>query len=96
MEFALAEAQVRGSDVTLLHVVGDRMDLARRLETRDGVPVRHRIVSGDPVAALIEESGRAAAVVVGRHAHPAFSGSLLGAAAHVLPQRAHCPVFLAG
>jgi nucleotide-binding universal stress UspA family protein len=95
-EFALAEARVRGCDVTLLHVVGDRMDLARRLETRDGVPVHHRIISGDPVNALVDESGRAAAVVVGRFEHPALSGSLLGTASHVLPQRALCPVFLVG
>ncbi|MEU4424769.1 universal stress protein [Actinoplanes sp. NPDC024001] len=96
VEFALAEALTRGCDVVLLHVVGDRMDLARRLETRDGVQVHHRIISGDPVTALTEESGRAAAVVVGRYEHPAFSGSLLGSAAHLLPQRALCPVFLVG
>ncbi|MEU4689950.1 universal stress protein [Actinoplanes sp. NPDC023714] len=96
VDFALAEARVRGCDVTLLHIVGDRMDLARRLESRDGVPVRHRILSGDPVNALIEESKRAAAVVVGRHRHSMISGSLLGPAAHVLPVRAFCPVFLAG
>ncbi|MEU4425164.1 universal stress protein [Actinoplanes sp. NPDC024001] len=96
VEFALAEARSRGCDVTLLHLVGDRMDLARRLETRDGVPVHHRILNGDPMTALVEESSRAAAVVVARHAHPALSGSLLGSAAHLLPHRALCPVFLVG
>ncbi|GIF12876.1 universal stress protein [Actinoplanes teichomyceticus] len=95
-EFAYAEARVRGCEVTLLHVVGDRMDLARRQETRDGVPVHHRIVSGDPVSALVEESARAAAVVIARHRHDVLNRTLLGPATHVLPQRALCPVFLVG
>jgi nucleotide-binding universal stress UspA family protein len=96
VDFALAEARVRGCDVTLLHVAGDRTDLAGRLEIRDGVPVQHRIVSGDPITALVEESGRAAAVVIGRHTHPALSGSRLGPAAQAVPRRALCPVFLVG
>jgi nucleotide-binding universal stress UspA family protein len=96
VDFALDEARVRGCELVLLHVVGDRMDLARRLETRDGVPVHHRILSGDPVAALIEESGRAAAIVVGRYRHGGWSGSLLRPAAAQLSQRARCPVFLVG
>ncbi|GIE29719.1 hypothetical protein Ait01nite_027640 [Actinoplanes italicus] len=96
VDFALAEARVRGCELTLLHVVGDRMDLARRLETRDGVPVHHRILSGDPIAALIEESGRAAAIVVGRYRRGGRSGSLLRPAAAQLAQNARCPVFLVG
>lgn len=96
VDFAYAEARARGCDVTMLHVVGDRMDLARRLEINDGVKVRHRIIAGDPVAALIEESGRAAAVVVARHQHDVLDRTLLGPAVHLLPQRAYCPVFLVG
>jgi nucleotide-binding universal stress UspA family protein len=92
-EFALAEARARGCDLHLLHVVGDQADLSRRLEIRDGVPVRHRIISGDPTTALIEESGRAAAIVVGRCRQ---GGSVLRPAAGVLTQRALCPVFLVG
>ncbi|BEL05981.1 universal stress protein [Actinoplanes sichuanensis] len=96
VEFALAEARVRGCSLNLLHVAGDRMDLARRLETRDGVTVHHRIISGDLTAALIEASGRAAAIVVGRYRHGAWSGSLLHPAAAQLTQHALCPVFLVG
>jgi nucleotide-binding universal stress UspA family protein len=96
VEFALAEARVRGCDLSLLHVVGDRMELARRRETRDGVPVHHQIISGDPTAALVEASSRAAAIVVGRYRHGAWSGSLLHPAAAQLTQRALCPVFLVG
>ncbi|KUL23495.1 universal stress protein [Actinoplanes awajinensis] len=95
-EFAYAEARVRGCDVTQLHIVGDRMDLARRLEDRDGVRVHHRIMSGDPASALLAESARAAAVVIGRSRHEVIVPTLLGPAAHLLPQRALCPVFLVG
>jgi nucleotide-binding universal stress UspA family protein len=95
VDFAVAEARLRGCDVTLLHVAGDRMDLARLLESRDGVTVHHRILCGDPTAALIEESGRAAAVVVGRF-RDVLSGSLLRPAALLLPRHALCPVFLVG
>ncbi|MFI1994531.1 universal stress protein [Actinoplanes sp. NPDC020271] len=95
-EFAYAEARARGCDVNLLHVVGDRMDLARRLETRDGVRVHHRILVGDPVTALIQESGRAAAVVISRQRRNLLDRTLLGPAVHLLPQRAYCPVFLVG
>ncbi|MEV6349674.1 universal stress protein [Actinoplanes sp. NPDC051851] len=94
MEYALAEAAVRGCDVTLLHVVGSRMDVARRVEHRDGVTVHHRILSGDPVEALIEQSARAAAVVVGRSRHDLLARTLLSPAAHLLPQRSFCPVFV--
>lgn len=96
VEFALTEARVRGCDVTLLHVAGDGMDLAHRLETRETVRVHHKIVSGDPVTALVEASGESTAVVVGRHGHGALPGPLLTAATHVLPQQALCPVFLVG
>ncbi|GAA4607538.1 nucleotide-binding universal stress UspA family protein [Actinoplanes octamycinicus] len=96
MDFAYAEARARGCQVVALHIVGERMDLARRLETRQGVAVRHRILAGDPLAALVEESGRAAAVVVGRVPRDLFARTALDSAARVLPQRALCPVFVVG
>jgi nucleotide-binding universal stress UspA family protein len=96
MEFAFAEAKVRGCDVTMLHFAGDGTNIAHRLDTRAAVPVHHKIISGDPVTALIEESDRAAAVVMARHGHGAVPGPLLTAVSRVLPQRAHCPVFQVG
>ncbi|MDI6105876.1 universal stress protein [Actinoplanes sp. NEAU-A12] len=96
VEFALAEAQVRGCDVTLLHIAGDGANLAHRLDTRTNVPVHHEIISGDPVTALLEASDKAAAVVIGRDGHGVLPGPLLIAASHVLPHRAHCPVFQVG
>ncbi|GGN84423.1 hypothetical protein GCM10010112_63840 [Actinoplanes lobatus] len=95
VDFALSEARARGCEVNLLRLAGAG-DPVRGLEIRDGVPVRHRLITGDPVAALIEESGRAAAVVLGRQAHRAISGSVLAPAAGLLPQRAYCPVFVVG
>lgn len=95
VEFALTEARARGCDVTLLHVIGDRMDVGWA-QTRDGVTVHHRIISGDPVDRLVTESGQAAAVVLGRHPRGPQSGGLLAATLQVLPQRGHCPVFLVG
>ncbi|GLY08721.1 hypothetical protein Acsp01_91000 [Actinoplanes sp. NBRC 101535] len=90
--FALAEAGSRVCDVTVLHVVGDRAGLVGRGEERGGVPVHHRVLSGDPAAVLVEESGRAAAVVIGRHG----VGSVLSPAVRMLQERAYCPVFLVG
>ncbi|MEV0900473.1 universal stress protein [Actinoplanes sp. NPDC049802] len=85
VDFALGEAQARGCDVTLLHISGGS-ELAYRRDVQAGVSVHHRVVEGDPVLALVEASGTAAAVVVTR----------TGPAAYVLPQRALCPVFLVG
>lgn len=96
VEFALVEARARGCTLNLPHVVGDRTDLARWEQTRDGVPMHHRIISGDPTAALIEASSRAAAIVTGRYRHGAWAGSLLHPAAAQLTQHALCPVFLVG
>jgi nucleotide-binding universal stress UspA family protein len=96
VEYALAEAKVRGCDVTVLHLAGDGTNIAHRLDTRSAVPVHHKIISGDPVTALIEASDKAAAVVIARHGHGAVPGHLLTAASHVLPHRAHCPVFQVG
>ncbi|MEV0895427.1 universal stress protein [Actinoplanes sp. NPDC049802] len=93
--FTFAEARARACDVNLLHLAGSG-DLVRRLEIHDGVPVHHRIISGDPATALIEESGRAAAVILGRQAHVPLAGSALAPAVALLPQRAYCPVFLVG
>ncbi|GIF45337.1 universal stress protein [Actinoplanes xinjiangensis] len=96
VEFAFAEARVRGCDVTLLHIAGDGTKFDHRLDMPSAVPVHHKIMSGDPVRALIEASEEAAAMVIARHGHGVVPGPLLTVASHVLPHRAHCPVFLVG
>lgn len=96
VDFALAEARIRGCDVMLLHAGGEPRAKADLLEKVDGVVVHHRIDRADPAAALVQASARAAAVVVGRRGHGGVAGVLLGSVSRVVLQRAQCPVFLVG
>jgi len=75
--------------------VGDRVAAQHRGPVLvDGV--RRTGVSADPMSALIDASGTAAAVVVGRHGTGAMARASLGSVSRALVQRAHCPVFLVG
>ncbi|MFI7542509.1 universal stress protein [Actinoplanes sp. NPDC049599] len=94
--FALAEAQLRGCELIMLHAAGDGPVPADRAEHRDGVVVHHRVVTGDPIPALLAASGKAAAVIVGRHGRRPVTDALLGSVSRALLQRADCPVFLVG
>lgn len=85
-----------GAAVILLHAADEGATPEERLESHDGVVVHRRVVAGDPVSALINASGRAAAVVVGRRNRGGFAGSRLGAVGRSLVQQARCPVFLVG
>jgi len=96
IEFAVAEARVRGCDVVTLHAGGTEDAVAYPLEHSHGVTVHRRAVAGDPVEALIKASGQAAAVVVGRRRPGGLAGALLGSVSRSMVQRAHCPVFLVG
>jgi nucleotide-binding universal stress UspA family protein len=94
-EYALAEAQARGCDLVLLHAERNAMP-ADRTETVNGVRVQHRAIATDPARALIEASGRAAVVVVGRHGPTAMPGTMLGAVSRAMVRSALCPVVLVG
>ncbi|HET6532344.1 MAG TPA: universal stress protein [Actinoplanes sp.] len=94
VEFALAEARFRGSDLILLHAAGDATVPRDRVDTVAGVTVHHRLDGTDPVAAVVEASDRAAAVVVGRRGR--ITDTLLGSVSRSVLQHAHCPVFLVG
>ncbi|AGL17141.1 universal stress protein [Actinoplanes sp. N902-109] len=93
--FALAEARARGCDLILLHAERNALP-GDRTETVDGVRIRHRALPADPAQALIEASGRAAAVVVGRHGPTSLPGALLGPVSRAMVRGALCPVFLVG
>jgi nucleotide-binding universal stress UspA family protein len=96
IDFALSEARVRGCDVMLLHADGDPGAKTDLLEKVDGVVVHHRIDRAEPVAALVDASARAAAVVIGRRGHSGLTGVLLGSVSREVLQHAQCPVFLVG
>jgi nucleotide-binding universal stress UspA family protein len=93
--FALEEARARGCELIVLHA-GTVAVPEAHVAHPGGVVVRERLVSGDPVAALIDASAGAAAVVVGRRGRGGFVGALLGSVSRALVQRAQCPVFLIG
>jgi len=92
VDFAIAEARVRGCDVIMLHAAGQE-DV---LEDHLGVIVHRRAVVGSPVTALISASGTAAAVVVGRRGGSGLAGAVLGSVSRAMVQQAYCPVFLVG
>lgn len=93
VRFALDEAEVRGCDLVMLNAGNDAVPAAPL--DADGVRVEHTSVRTDPVAALIQASGKAAAVVVGRRRADG-TGPSLGSVSRALVQHAHCPVFLVG
>ncbi|MEV4702936.1 universal stress protein [Actinoplanes sp. NPDC049316] len=93
--FALEEARVRGCELIVVHA-GTAPVAAGHLDEPGGVVVHERLVSGDPAAALIDFSGRAAAVVVGRRGPGGLAGALLGSVSRAMVHRAQCPVFLVG
>lgn len=102
LEFGLAEARLRGSELVVVHAGSGEAasallasgPLAGGDEEVAGVTVHRRLVDGAPTDALVEASVHAAAVVVGARGHGALAGLVLGSVGKVLINRAHCPVFV--
>ncbi|MFI1991515.1 universal stress protein [Actinoplanes sp. NPDC020271] len=88
-EFAVTEAAARGCDVVLLHVTREPSETPDWTERRGGVTVHNRSVAGSPVNEIVDASGHATAVVLGRTTNPGRLGSVDRAILH----HAHCPVF---
>jgi nucleotide-binding universal stress UspA family protein len=66
--------------------------LAGWSEKYPDVPVRRRVVRGDPVVELLRESRNARLLVVGSRGRGGFAGLLLGSASRRVLKRATCPV----
>jgi len=96
VDFAIDAARLRGSDLIILHAGGAEAAPEAHLEESDGVRIHRRVVTGDPVPALITASENASAVVVGRRGMDGILGALLGSVSRAMVQHARCPVFLVG
>jgi nucleotide-binding universal stress UspA family protein len=95
VEFALTEARARGCEVVELHA-GETATPYDSVQKLDGIAVHHLVHQREPVAALIEASRGAAAVIVGRRGRSGIAGAVLGSVSRSVIQRADCPVFLIG
>ncbi|MFJ4848724.1 MULTISPECIES: universal stress protein [unclassified Streptomyces] len=103
VDFAFAEAELRGAELVALHAhkgrpgtADESMDttavLAGHRQSRPDVPVRHAVVHGDPREALIDAGRTASLTVVGSRGMGGFRGLLLGSVSQALLQHAHSPV----
>ncbi|WP_394251864.1 universal stress protein [Arthrobacter pityocampae] len=58
-------------------------------------PVERRVLQGPTAQVLIEESRKAAMIVVGSRGHGGFAGLLLGSVSSAVAERSACPVLIA-
>ena len=104
LDFAFAEAELRGCGVTALHALavrdpvsdqGRRTGLAEVLagheQDHPDIPVRALFIPGDPEHAIIDSSFSAAMVVVGRP-HRRRLGSWSRSVAKAVLDHTHCPL----
>ncbi len=108
IEFAYAEAALRGSELLAVHAwrpeyappgaspeSAERLlaqALAGRAERYPDVTVGQEVLSGEPREALIEASGTAQLMVVGARGRGGFAGLLLGSVSQALLHHARCSV----
>ncbi|WAP58811.1 universal stress protein [Streptomyces sp. S465] len=108
VEFAFAEASLRGSEIYAVHAwqpdlapPGTGAESAERLlalsvaghrERYPDITVRQQVLSGEIREVLIEASRNAQLMVAGARGRGGFSGLLLGSVSQALLYHAHCPV----
>ncbi|AWE54923.1 universal stress protein [Streptomyces nigra] len=108
VEFAFAEAALRGAELLAVHAwqpdyapAGTGVEAAERLlalsvagfaERYPDVVVRQQVLSGEPRETLIESSRNAQLMVVGARGRGGFAGLLLGSVSQAVLHHAHCPV----
>ncbi|MFJ4424855.1 universal stress protein [Streptomyces bobili] len=108
VEFAFAEAALRGAEISAVHVwppdhapAGTGVEIPERLlaqalaghaQTHPDVTVRREVASGETREVLIERSRNAQLVVVGARGRGGFTGLLLGSVSQALLHHAHSSV----
>ncbi|MCT7355168.1 universal stress protein [Streptomyces sp. 15-116A] len=108
IEFAFAEAALRGAEIDAVHVwlpdyapAGTGVEgperllaqaLAGHAERHPDVTVRREVASGEAREVLIEKSRSAQLVVVGARGRGGFTGLLLGSVSQALLHHAHSSV----
>lgn len=89
-----AVAHVGGVDSRRLDAVRETHQQIARSTTPFDPPVRQRVVEGDVVAALIDESEGADLLVVGSRGHGALASFMLGSVSRQVAERSGCPVVI--
>ncbi|WP_432251829.1 universal stress protein [Streptomyces sp. HNM1019] len=108
VEFAFAEAALRGAGIAAVHVwlpdyapAGTGVESAERLlaqavagyaESHPDVTVSREVASGEAREVLTEKSRNAQLTVVGARGHGGFTGLLLGSVSQALLHHAHSSV----
>ncbi|MER6222205.1 universal stress protein [Streptomyces sp900105755] len=108
VEFAFAEAALRGAELVAVHAwlpdhepAGTGVErperllaqaVAGRAERYPDVTVRQEVLSGEIREVLVQASRNAQLMVAGARGRGGFSGMLLGSVSQALLHHAHCPV----
>ena len=79
---------------TSASVALDEAIVAAFPDVADQVKITRFTIGGPPAETLIEESKRAALLVIGARGHGGFMGLLLGSISSQVVKHAHCPVLV--
>ncbi|MFF4615527.1 universal stress protein [Nonomuraea jabiensis] len=105
LEFAFAEARLRGARLRAVHATSYAQPGRAALDEvsemtwpsagwHPDVAVVEEVVHGHPVEALRQAAGGADLLVVGSHGHSTFAGMILGSVSQELLQQSPCPLVL--
>jgi nucleotide-binding universal stress UspA family protein len=66
--------------------------ISAAVDPASGVPVRARVVEGNPAQVLLDAADGADLLVLGSRGHAGFTEALLGSVSQHCVHHAHCPV----